>query len=96
MMKELEINKKLNLWQVIVLVQLVLIIFLGLLIYGQQSSLVSQKTYINALKEGISIREQNAQILSKRLISAMTLLQSATREITQDGVLTQEEILIQK
>jgi len=95
-MKELEINKKLNLWQVIVLVQLVLIIFLGLLIYGQQSSLVSQKTYINALKEGISIREQNAQILSKRLISAMTLLQSATREITQDGVLTQEEILIQK
>ena len=95
-MKELEINKKLNLWQVIVLVQLVLIIFLGLLIYGQQSSLVSQKTYINALKKGISIREQNAQILSKRLISAMTLLQSATREITQDGVLTQEEILIQK
>jgi len=95
-MKELEINTKLNLWQVIVLVQLVLIIFLGLLIYGQQSSLVSQKTYINALKEGISIREQNAQILSKRLISAMTLLQSATREITQDGVLTQEEILIQK
>ena len=95
-MKELETGKKLHLWQIIVLVQLVLIIFLGLFAYGQQSTLVSQKTYINALQEGIATREQSTRILSKRLVAAMTLLQSAAREIAKEGTLNQEEAAAQQ
>ncbi|MDD3374545.1 MAG: hypothetical protein PHY73_02340 [Candidatus Omnitrophica bacterium] len=89
-MKELEINKKLRFWQIIVLIQLILVIFLGLLVYAQKSDIISQKTYISVLQNGIAVRDQNTRILSKRLVAAMTLLQSAAQEITQGGALTQE------
>ena len=88
-MKELEINKKLRLWQIIVLIQLVLVFFLGLLVYGLKADLNLQKTYIGSLKNAIVVRDQNTSILSKRLIAAMTLLQSAAKEMTQGGTLTQ-------
>ncbi len=83
--KELEINKKLRLWQIIVLIQLVLVIFLGLLGFQQNSTLAVQRAHINVLEEAVQIREQNSLVLSRRLVAAMTLLQSAAQQITGNG-----------
>ncbi len=89
-MKSQDLGKKFKLWQIIALVQLVIIITLGLLVYNQQQTLIVQNTYVQGLKDAIAIREGRVKVLSSRLISAMALLQSAAQELTQDGIAIEE------
>ncbi|MDP8266356.1 MAG: hypothetical protein P9M07_05360 [Candidatus Aceula meridiana] len=76
-MKE-DLNKKLKIWQVIVLVQMILIIALATFASQQQRTLSTQNSAIYGLRASLEDREQ-------KLLSTMVLLRRAAAEISQAG-----------
>lgn len=76
-MKE-DLNKKIKIWQVIVLVQMFLIIALATFAGQQQKTLSVQGSALQGLRSALQDREQ-------KLLSTMVLLRRAAAAISQNG-----------
>ena len=73
-----DLNKKLKIWQVIVLVQMMLIISLAMFASQQQRTLSVQGAALYGLRASLEDREQ-------KLLSTMVLLRRAAAEISKSG-----------
>jgi hypothetical protein len=91
-MKKLEPDKKLKFWQIIVLIELILIITLG--VYANQlvGTINLQRTFIVGLKDAVQVKEERIQLLSTRLVSAMAVLQKAAEEIRKESIVPPAEV----
>ncbi len=82
-MKVQEIGKRLEIWQAIVLVELVMIIFLGLYSSYQGKALAAQSTYASKVEQVVADKDRREKELSARLTAVMTLLQRAVNDLNQ-------------
>ena len=92
-MKGTDLNKKVKVWQIIVLVELVLIIALGAYANQLRGTVGFQEAFIGGLKDAVQVREMRIRVLSTRLISAMAVLQKAAEEINKESLLPPPEVL---
>ena len=79
-----DMNKKLQIWQVIVLLELVIIIFLGLYASYQRSALAAQLNYASKVEQVLRDKDAREKELSTKLLTVMSLLQNAVNEINKD------------
>ena len=82
-MKEQDLGKKVQIWQAMVLVELVMIIFLGLYANYQSKALASQGSYMASVEKLLNEKDQREKELSTRLLTVMTLLQRAVNDLNQ-------------
>lgn len=78
-------EKKLQTWQVIVLLELVIIIFLGLYAGYQRHAFAAQLNYVAKIETMLKEKDTREQELSTRLLTVMALLQRAVNELNQDN-----------
>lgn len=74
-------DKKVQTWQVIALIQLVIIIFLGLYANYQRAAFAAQLSYVASVEKTLKDKEVREQELSTRLLTVMALLQRAVNEL---------------
>lgn len=78
-------EKKIRMWQIIVLVQIVMIFFLGLYATYQRTAFAAQLSYVADLETTLKDKEAKEKELSSRLLTVMALLQRAVNELNQEG-----------
>lgn len=82
-MKELDKNKKVQIWQAMVLIELVMVIFLGLYANYQGKALAAQAGYASQIERILGDKDKREKELSGRLLTVMTLLQRAVNDLNQ-------------
>ncbi len=80
-----DMNKRLKVWQMITLVQIVMIFFLGLYATYQRTAFAAQLSYLANLETTLKDKEAKEKELSSRLLTVMALLQRAVNELNQEG-----------
>mgnify|MGYP001582632229 CR=1 FL=1 len=83
-MKEQNVNRKVQIWQVIVLVEFITVIFLGLYASYQRATLVAQESYAANIEKMLSNKDKREKELSAKLLKTMALLQGVANELGQD------------
>jgi hypothetical protein len=82
-MKDQETTRKVQIWQVIVLIEFVMIIFLGLYASYQRNALVAQVSYVTQVEQLLGNQDKREKEVSAKLLNIMTLLQKAVNDLNQ-------------
>jgi hypothetical protein len=82
-MKEQNLSKKVQIWQVMVLVELVMVLFLGLYANYQAKAIAAQGVYMSQVEKLLGDKEKREKELSTRLTTVVTLLQRAVNDLNQ-------------
>jgi len=82
-MKDQDMMKKVQIWQAIVLIEFVMIIFLGLYTSYQRSALAAQAVYATKVEQLLADKNVREKELSTKLLSVMALLQNAVNDLNQ-------------
>jgi hypothetical protein len=83
-MVEQNMKRKVKVWEVIVLLEFITIIFLGLYMNYQRAALIAQASYTANIEKILVVKDKREKDLSAKLSSAMILIQSAADELNQD------------
>lgn len=83
-MAEEKTGKKVRIWEIIVLVELVAIIFLGLHLDYVNKTISAQGDYIISVEKVLAEKVAKEKVLSDKLLHAMGLLQGVVNEIGQE------------
>lgn len=82
-MKEQEMTKKVQIWQAIVLIEFVMIIFLGLYASYQRNALAAQAVYAAKVEQLLVSKDVREKELSAKLLNVMALLQNAVNDLNK-------------
>lgn len=83
-MAEQNISRKIQIWQIIVLIEFITIIFLGLYVSYQRTVLTAQASYVVSIEKILRNKDIREKEISAKLSSAMILMQNAVDELNQD------------
>mgnify|MGYP001334050585 CR=1 FL=1 len=76
-------TRKLQIWQVIVLLEFVTIIFLGLYASYQRTALTANAVYVAKVEQLLATKDKKEKELSGKLLNVMSLLQKAVNDLNQ-------------
>lgn len=85
-MKTIQWMNKLQIWQVIVLIELIIVLALGAQVNQKKKAVALQNVVIKGQAQQLAFRDDQIKKLSQRLASVMTLLQNAAEEINKQGL----------
>lgn len=82
-MKEENMVKKVQVWQTIVLVELLVVIFLGLYANYLRGAFAAQTHYLAQIEKTMVVQDKREKELTARLMAVMGLLQRAVNDLNQ-------------
>ena len=81
-MVEQNMKRKVKVWEIIVLVEFVTIIFLALYANYQSRALMAQGVYASSIEKVLVEKDKREKIVAAKLSNAMVLLQNAVNDLT--------------
>lgn len=83
-MADEKMGRKVTVWEIVVLVELVAIIFLALNLNSLNTKILAQNSYVANIEKVLADKEMKQKDLSDKLSSAMGILQNAMNAISQE------------
>lgn len=80
-MVEQNMKRKVKVWEIIVLVEFVTIIFLALYVNYQSRAMMAQGVYIASMEKVLVETDKREKVLAGKLSNAMVLMQNAINDL---------------